>query len=112
MNGNFWKSTFFFDSMVTPKIITFLYWLMLLGVVVGGIYVMFLPYIGGFFKGLGILVFGALYVRISCEILIVIFKINESAHRIAENTPRGPAPMPLQPERSSNQDGIRAGSGT
>lgn len=111
MNNNFWKSAFFFDSMLTPKIITFIYWLMLLGVVISGIYVMFLPYVGGFLKGLGILIFGVIGVRIWCELLIVIFKINENAHRIAEVTPRGPAPMPVQPERSGRDDNIRAGSG-
>ena len=31
------KSILTFESMITPKIITFLYWLLLLGVAVGGI---------------------------------------------------------------------------
>lgn len=111
MNDNFWKSIFFFDSMLTPKIITFLYWLMLLGVVIGGIYVMFMPYFGGFLKGLAILIFGAIYVRVFCEVMIVLFKINESAHRVAENMPRGPTPMSVQPQRSDPNDNIPAGSG-
>ncbi len=111
MNGTFWKSVFFFDSMVTPKIITFIYWLLLLGVVVGGLYMMFLPYFGGFFKGLAILIIGAIAVRIWCELLIVVFKINENAHRIAESTPRGPAPLPVQPQHSGDSNNVRAGSG-
>lgn len=111
MNGNFWKSVFFFNSMLTPKIITFIYWLMLLSVLIGGIYMMFMPYFGGFFKGLAILIFGAIYVRIFCEIMIVLFKINESAHRIAENTPLAPTSMPVQPQRSEPGDNVPAGSG-
>ncbi len=31
------KDIFFFDSMLTPKIITFVYWLLLLGSVVSGV---------------------------------------------------------------------------
>jgi len=31
------KSVLTFESMITPKIITFLYWLLLLGVAVGGV---------------------------------------------------------------------------
>ena len=35
------KDIFFFDSMLTPKIITFVYWLLLLGSVVSGVTTMF-----------------------------------------------------------------------
>jgi Domain of unknown function (DUF4282) len=35
------KALLFFDSMITPKIITFVYWLLLLAAVVGGIGSMF-----------------------------------------------------------------------
>ncbi|MGH8274779.1 MAG: DUF4282 domain-containing protein [Gammaproteobacteria bacterium] len=107
--NNLAKDVFFFESMLTPKLITFLYWLMLLGIVVGGIYVMFLPFFGGFLKGLAIIIVGVIAVRIWCELLIVIFKINENAHRIAEATPRPPAPV--QPKRDDNRGGLRVESG-
>lgn len=80
------KKAFFFDTMVTPKIITFVYWLMLLLVLVGGISVMFMPYYGGFFKGLGVWIVGAVAARIWCELLMVLFKINEHMARIAESS--------------------------
>lgn len=102
MNDSFVKNIFFFDSMLTPKIITFVYWLMLLGAVVGGIYLMFLPFFGGFFKGLGVLVGGVIVARIWCELLIVVFKINENAHRIAQNTSASP------PRRDSVATGVGA----
>ena len=77
------KDIFFFDSMLTPKIITFVYWLMLFSVIVGAIGAMVTPY-GGFFQGIGILIFGSIGVRIWCELLIVLFKINDNLKSLAE----------------------------
>ncbi len=42
------KDVFFFDSMLTPKIIIFIYWLGLISVVIGAIGSMFSSYGGGF----------------------------------------------------------------
>ncbi len=42
------KDIFFFDSMLTPKIITFVYWLLLLGSVVSGVTTMFVGYDASF----------------------------------------------------------------
>ncbi|MFC4259158.1 DUF4282 domain-containing protein [Marinobacter lacisalsi] len=76
-----------FDSMVTPKIITVIYWLSIVGVVIGGVGSMFSGYqgftFGSFLMGLGIIVGGFLMVRIYCELFIVIFKINENLSKIA-----------------------------
>jgi hypothetical protein len=74
-----------FDSMLTPKIITALYWLLLAGSVIGGIGSMF--GFGGFTFGkfiMGILyaVGGAVASRIWCELLIVLFKMNEALQEI------------------------------
>ncbi|GAA62501.1 hypothetical protein P20311_0274 [Pseudoalteromonas sp. BSi20311] len=76
------KDIFFFDSMLTPKIITFVYWLMLLGALVSGITTMFANYGGGFWAGLGIVIGGAIGARIWCELLIVLFKIHENLQKI------------------------------
>ncbi len=76
------KDIFFFDSMLTPKIITFVYWLMLLGALVSGITTMFAYYGGGFWAGLGIVIGGAIGARIWCELLIVLFKIHENLQKI------------------------------
>ncbi|WP_257283179.1 DUF4282 domain-containing protein [Endozoicomonas sp. SESOKO1] len=77
------KDIIFFNSMLTPKIITFIYWLMVLGVVVSGFGLMFNKYSGGFFIGLGTILGGLVTTRIFCELLIVIFKIHSNLDKIA-----------------------------
>lgn len=76
-----------FDSMVTPKIITVIYWLSIVAVVIGGIMSMFAGWegftFGSFLMGLGIIVGGILMTRIYCELFIVIFKINQNLSKIA-----------------------------
>jgi hypothetical protein len=76
------KDLFFFDSMLTPKIITFVYWLGLLSVVIGGFGSIFSHY-GSIWSGLGIIIGGTIGVRIWCELLIVLFKIHENLQKIA-----------------------------
>ena len=75
------KDIFYFDSMLTPKIITFVYWLMLLGVVIAGVGSIFS---GEILSGLGMLIGGAIGVRIWCELLMVLFKINDNIKALAE----------------------------
>jgi len=81
------KSVLTFESMITPKIITFLYWLLLLGVAVGGIGAM-LSFgrvsFTSFATGLLVMAGGALAVRIWCELLIVLFKINEHMQTVSK----------------------------
>jgi hypothetical protein len=82
------RQVLFFDSMLTPKIINFVYWLALLGVVVSGLVSMFAGY-GGltfarFLTGLVVIVGGAIGARIWCELLIVLFKIHENIRKLAE----------------------------
>ena len=68
--------------MITPKIITFVYWLMLLGVLIGGLG-MISRGGPGVMSGIGLIVGGALGARIWCELLIVLFKIHENLRTIA-----------------------------
>ena len=71
----------FFDDMLTPKLITIVYWLALLSIVIGGIGSMFAPFGFSFMnllRGLFFMGFGALMVRIGCETMIVLFKMNEA----------------------------------
>ncbi|AGQ92282.1 hypothetical protein M634_11065 [Vibrio parahaemolyticus O1:Kuk str. FDA_R31] len=82
------KSVFTFESMLTPKLVTGLYWLLLLIAVVSGIATMFSGY-GGltfqtFIMGLFTMVGGAIGARIWCELMIVIFKINENLQVLKE----------------------------
>jgi hypothetical protein len=82
------RDVFFFDAMLTPKIITFVYWLLLLIAVVSGLGSMFGGYGGVTFAkllmGLGIMVGGAVGARIWCELLIVLFKIHENIKKVAD----------------------------
>lgn len=82
------RDLLYFDSMVTPKIVTFIYWLMLVVAALAGLVLLskgfgMMKYSG--FAGFGMIVAApilallmALMARIYCEILIVVFKINEA----------------------------------
>lgn len=80
------KDILFFEKMLTPKIITFVYWLLLLGAVIGGVGTMFSGYdgfsVGNFFMGILYIIGGGIGARIWCELLIVLFKINEALQDI------------------------------
>lgn len=82
----------YFDTMITPKIITFIYWLMLAAAAIAGLVMLskgftVMKYSG--FAGFGMIVVApilvvavALVVRIYCEIMIVLFKMNEALQDI------------------------------
>lgn len=80
------KDILFFETMLTPKIITFVYWLLLCTVIISGFSAMFVGYGSSFMMGAGIIVGGVIGVRIFCELLIVLFKINENIKKIADKT--------------------------
>lgn len=75
------------DSMLTPKLITLVYRLLLAVAVFSGLGAMFKGY-GGFFEnfltGVAIIIGGGVAARIWCELLIVLFKIHENIKKIAE----------------------------
>lgn len=84
------KDVFFFDAMLTPKIITIVYWLLLVFALLGGLGSIFMygfAYVtfGGFVKGVAITVGGGIAARIWCELLIVFFKINENVQKISNS---------------------------
>ncbi len=77
------KELLSFDSMTTPKIINIVYWLMLFVMVIGGVTNMFtLGGVMGFLLGILMIVVGSLLVRIYCELMIVLFKMNEALQEI------------------------------
>lgn len=82
------RDLFHFDSMLTPKIITFVYWLLLLFAVVSGFGTMFGGMggfsFGSFLMGLATMLGGAVFARIWCELLIVLFKIHENMKKLAD----------------------------
>ena len=71
------KSVLSFDSMLTPKLVTGLYWLLLVAAVVSGLATMFGGYYGVTFQSfiIGVLTIlgGSIGARIWCELMIVIF---------------------------------------
>ena len=80
------KDILYLEKMLTPSIITFAYWLLLLFALVSGLSTMFSEGVSfsRFLMGLGIIVGGAVAARIWCELLIVLFKINANIKVIAE----------------------------
>jgi hypothetical protein len=69
------RDVLFFEKMLTPTIIVIVYWLILAAAVIGGLITMFTT---SFFAGLLGLVGGILFGRIWCELLIVLFKMNDA----------------------------------
>lgn len=82
------KDLLFFETMITPKIITLVYWLLVIGAVIGGFVAMFSGYggftFGRFLIGLLTMIGGVIGARIWCELLIVLFKIHENLKRVAD----------------------------
>lgn len=74
------KDVFFFNTMLTPKIIILVYWLLLLSAIASGLGIMFAG--DSFFGGLGAAIGGVIGARILCELLIVMFKMNEALQEI------------------------------
>jgi hypothetical protein len=84
------RELLFFNSMVTTRVITVVYWLLLLIVAVAGLSIMFrsaygfMGYFSNLLTGLGVIAIGGLGVRIWCELLIVLFKIHDNIKAMAE----------------------------
>jgi len=70
------KSIFFFNSMLTPKLVTGLYWLLLLIALASGL--------GTMFGGYGGVRLENIAIGLLCELMIVIFKINENLQSLKE----------------------------
>lgn len=68
----------FFDKLVVPSILTFIYWLALVAVVLSGLLVMFQSILGGLIS----IVVGAISIRISFELICVVFNINRNLEKL------------------------------
>lgn len=89
------KSLLRLDEMITPKIIIVFYWLGIIAVLFSGIAAIFAgSHSGGFFSGfiggLAIIVISIISVRVSCELIILLFNIYTKLKEIAENTKTKP----------------------
>lgn len=83
------RSILFFDAMLTPKVITIVYWLLLLAALIAGLGTMFytgFQYMtfGTFVRAVGFTLGGAIAARIWCELMIVLFKLNENVQRLVQ----------------------------
>ena len=81
------RDLFFFDEMLTPRVLTILYWLALLYVAVSGLNVMFAGKEMTFDKfagGVGMIIGGMVAARIAAELLLAVFRINENLQTLAE----------------------------
>jgi hypothetical protein len=74
------RDVLFFDKMIVPRIIQVLYWVLVVVVLLSGIVTLFQSAL----TGLGLIIFGPLFIRIYCELMIVLFKINESLQVIRD----------------------------
>lgn len=81
-----------FRKMITPMIIQVLFWIGAVVSVIAGIIMIIggasSPYGGGaaVLTGLLLLVLGPLAVRIYCELLIILFRMNETLTEIKNNS--------------------------
>ncbi|MCS5591775.1 MAG: DUF4282 domain-containing protein [Gammaproteobacteria bacterium] len=70
---------FSLDAMIAPKLITILYWLLLFLAIGSGLGAIF---DGDVFRGLFLMASISIGGRIVCELMIVIFRINETLQEI------------------------------
>ena len=74
---------FYLEEMVTPKLLTIFYWILLFAFITKGIGDIFE---GDFWRGLVWVVGGSLASRVACELVVILFRINENLHAISDNT--------------------------
>ena len=88
------KDFFAFKKMVTPIIIQIIFWITVGLCVIGGLVAIVSgassSYGGGsqVLTGLLLLILGPIAARVYCEILIVIFRINETLTEIRNSLPK------------------------
>ncbi len=86
-----WSDFFAFKTMIAIPVIMVLFWLGVAWSIIAGIAMMFrVGGLSGFCTGVAVILFGPFIVRIYCEFLIVVFRINETLTEI-HNTLRGRA---------------------
>jgi len=77
------KDILTFRRMVTPWIVQWIFWLLVLICMIGGLRSIFSH--GGVFLGLLGMILGVLFSRVICEIFVVTFRINETLMDIKES---------------------------
>ena len=78
-----------FRKMVTPVIIQVIFWIGVAAAIIAGIVVLVsADEAGARLFGLLYIILGPLYWRVVCELLILLFRINETLTDIKNNTER------------------------
>lgn len=72
-----------FDKMITPVFIHIIYWIGIVTVVLAGLGIV--AGSGSIVKGLLAIVVGLIVVRVGCEVLIVLFRINDNLAALRNN---------------------------
>jgi hypothetical protein len=97
---------FSLEVMIAPKLITILYWLLLFLAIGSGLGAIF---DGDVFRGLFLMASISIGGRIVCELLIVIFRINETLHEInsreKESSPVSVVVSPTGDIKQPSKDG-------
>jgi hypothetical protein len=77
----------YFDTMITPKLITLVYWIALVVLALGCVSVLLAGEGGIVVRVFTVVVgapLGALMIRVYCELLMVLFKINDNIQKLAD----------------------------
>lgn len=83
-----------FKKLITPTLVRILFWLAIIVVLFHAIALIF----GGeFWAGLAFLLLGPIGVRVYCEILIVIFEMNNTLTEIRDNQIHPQSPTTTSP---------------
>lgn len=77
------KAILGFDYLLTPRVLVFFYWIVMLVILIAGVYSMFTDHLITGFIGM---IFSLIGCRVMFELIMVAFKNNEYLRRIAENT--------------------------
>lgn len=84
-----------FDSLITPKLIRFLYVISMIGLALGTIAVIIAAFADDAGSGVLVLILAPIFalvylivVRLWLELIVVTFKIRDAAESIADNTQR------------------------
>ena len=76
------KNFLCFRTMITPALIQIIFWISVIFSVFAAAYVIFANH--DISIGLQILIFGPLLTRMLCEMMIVIFRINDNLKKISD----------------------------
>ncbi len=77
----------YFDTMITPKLITLVYWIALVMLALACVSILLAGEGGIVVRVLTVVVaapLGALMIRVYCELLMVLFKINDNIQKLAD----------------------------